>query len=149
MKVSDENSRIRIRINTKTSWIRNIDFFTVLLYKALPEVAPNLSLAGRNVAHEELEEGGLADPVGPDNRHPGGHVDAELNVLEEGRLAGVVETEQGKRATISKISVGDPDSYVLGPPESGSFHRQAEKVRKTLISTIFYYFLTFYLSRIM
>jgi hypothetical protein len=65
-------------------------------YGVLPKVAPDLSLAGRNVAHEELEEGGLADPVGPDNRHPGGHVDAELNVLEQGRLAGVVETEQAE-----------------------------------------------------
>ncbi len=70
-------------------------------YGAWPEVAPDLSLAGRNVAHEELEEGGLADPVGPDNRHPGGHVDAKLNVLEEGRLAGVVETEQGEKVVIS------------------------------------------------
>jgi hypothetical protein len=112
LKVSNENSRIRMRIHTKMSWIRNIDFycFTVLLYGALPEVAPDLSLAGRNVAHEELEEGGLADPVGPDNRHPGGHVDAEFDVLEEGRLAGVVETEQGEKAAISKTSVVNPDT---------------------------------------
>ncbi len=88
------------------------------MYGALPEVAPDLSLAGRNVAHEELEEGGLADPVGPDNRHPGGHVDAELNVLEEGRLAGVVETEQGERAAISTTNIPmflglpDPDPSI-------------------------------------
>jgi len=49
---------------------------------SLPEVPPDLPLGRRDVTHEELEEGGLADSVGPDNGHPRVHVDTELHVLE-------------------------------------------------------------------
>jgi hypothetical protein len=55
-----------------------------------------------------------------------------------------------------KNGVVDPDPNVFGHPGSRirhylygsgseSFHQQAKKVRKTFISTIFYFYLTFYL----
>jgi hypothetical protein len=44
-----------------------------------------------------------------------------------------------------RISVVDPDPYVFGLIVFGSFHQQAKKVRKTLISTFCDFFLTFYL----
>ncbi len=33
-------------------------------------------------------------------------------------------------------SVADPDPYVFGPPESGSFYHQAKIVRKNLIPSV-------------
>jgi hypothetical protein len=36
----------------------------------------------------------------------------------------------------SSVMDPDPDLYVFGPHGSGSFHHQAKKVRKALISTV-------------
>ncbi len=52
------------------------------------------------------------------------------------------------------ISVADPDPdppdpHVFGPPGSGSFYHNAKIVRKTLIPTIWWLFLTFYLWNLM
>jgi hypothetical protein len=44
-----------------------------------------------------------------------------------------------------EISVSDPDPEVFGPLGSGSFLHQAKIEEKTLISTVFDIFMTFYL----
>ena len=62
--------------------------------KVLPEVPPDLALDGRYVAHEQLEEGGLAHPVGPHDGHSGVHVNTKLNILEQRWLGRVVEARK-------------------------------------------------------
>ncbi len=44
-------------------------------------------------------------------------------------------------------SVADPDPHVFEPPGSGSFYHHAKMVRKTLIPTILWLFLTVYLCK--
>jgi hypothetical protein len=56
-----------------------------------------------------------------------------------------------KYLTIGLISVADPDPHVFGPPGSGSrsFCHHAKTVRKTLIPSILWLFLNFYLWKMM
>ena len=83
------SSRIQIHsppciVKLSTEEIKNV----------LPEVPPDLALDGRYVAHEQLEEGGLAHPVGPHDGHSGVHVNTKLNILEQRWLGRVVEARK-------------------------------------------------------